>query len=405
MLHKTRALLTMLGVVFGVGSVIAMLSVGEGASRDALNEIRKLGSNNIIIQSAKAAENEQQGSTRRYMSIYGLLYQDQIRIEEGIPDVVRTVPAKIFTKDARLGPRNLELRMVGTTPAWFDVVPRKLIAGRVFNNEDMLSGSPVVVLTEYSARQLTAGNYTLGQNIVIGGIVFKLIGIIQSDGGASGNIQTPDQPRDAYIPLTTTKSRFGDIFTRRTAGTFEREYVELHQLIIEVSDISHVEPTADAIRYMLEHFHEHEDYELKVPLALLKQAEKTKRTFNIVLGAIACISLLVGGIGIMNIMLASVTERTREIGIRRAVGAQRKHIIQQFLVETMVLSTVGGLIGIGLGLFIPWMITLIAGMPTVVTPWSVALSLGISVGIGIVFGLYPAVRAANLDPIDALRHE
>ena len=405
LLHKTRSLLTMLGVVFGVGSVIAMLSVGEGASQEALNEIRKLGSNNIIITSVKAEESQKQGTTRSYMSIYGLLYEDEERILEGMQDVVNTVPAKIFKKEARLEDRSLELRMVGTTTDWFEVVPRGLVAGRVFTKEDLEQGAPVIVLTDFAARQLTAGKYTLGQNIVIGKTVFKLIGIIESDGGETGSIQTPDQPRDGYIPITTAQSRYGDIFTQRKSGSFQREYVELHQIIVEVGDISRVEATADAISHMLEHFHPYVDYQISVPLALLKQAEKTKRTFNIVLGAIACISLLVGGIGIMNIMLASVTERTREIGIRRAVGAQKRHIIQQFLVETMVLSTVGGLIGIGLGLAIPWMITLIAGMPTVVTFWSVTLSLCISVGIGIVFGLYPAVRAANLDPIEALRHQ
>ena len=156
---------------------------------------------------------------------------------------------------------------------------------------------------------------------------------------------------------------------------------------------------------MLERFHKKVDYRMSVPLALLRQAEATKRTFNIVLGSIASISLVVGGIGIMNIMLASVTERTREIGVRRAIGAKRRQIVGQFLVETIVLSTTGGLIGIGIGLFIPWLVTYLAGMPTVVTFWSIALSLGISVGVGIVFGLYPAVRAAKLDPIVALRHE
>jgi putative ABC transport system permease protein len=156
---------------------------------------------------------------------------------------------------------------------------------------------------------------------------------------------------------------------------------------------------------MLQRFHKKTDYRLSIPLALLRQAEATKRTFNIVLGSIAGISLLVGGIGIMNIMLASVTERTREIGIRRAIGAKRGQIIGQFLIETVVLSTVGGLIGVAVGLFIPWLVTHFAGMPTVVTPYSIVLSVGISMGVGIIFGLYPAVRAANLDPIVALRHE
>jgi putative ABC transport system permease protein len=181
--------------------------------------------------------------------------------------------------------------------------------------------------------------------------------------------------------------------------------VELHMILVQVRSIDQVEPTANAIRSMLKKFHKKEDYRISVPLALLQQAEATKRTFNIVLGSIAGISLLVGGIGIMNIMLASVTERTREIGIRRAIGAKRRQIIVQFLIETIVLSTVGGLIGIAVGMIIPWVITRLAGMPTIVPAYSIVLSLCISVGVGIIFGLYPAIRAAKLEPIVALRHE
>jgi putative ABC transport system permease protein len=226
-----------------------------------------------------------------------------------------------------------------------------------------------------------------------------------SEPGLGGGLQTPDQQIDAYIPLRVARARFGDVFQQYSAGSRTREQVELHQIIVEVDDIANVEATASAIQVMLDRFHKKKDFNIAVPLALLRQAEATKRTFNIVLGSIAGISLLVGGIGIMNIMLASVTERTREIGIRRAIGAKRRQIITQFLIETVVLSTTGGLIGIAIGLFIPWVITLVANMPTVVTPASLILSLGISLAVGIVFGLYPAVRAASLDPIIALRHE
>jgi len=195
------------------------------------------------------------------------------------------------------------------------------------------------------------------------------------------------------------------VISRRTAGTRERELVELHQMIVEVDSIEDVEPAAKGIEEMLKRFHKKKDYLVSVPLALLRQAEATKRTFNIVLGSIAGISLLVGGIGIMNIMLASVTERTQEIGIRRAIGAKRRQIIGQFLVETVVLSINGGFIGIVLGILVPSLITYFSGMPTVITVGSIVLPLFISGGIGIVFGLYPAIRAAKVDPIVALRHE
>jgi len=252
---------------------------------------------------------------------------------------------------------------------------------------------------------LLATENTIGQTLRVGSEYFEIVGIVRSEEGMAGNIQMPDERTDAYIPIEVARERFGDISTRRSAGSFEREMVELHQMIVEVDDMENVEVTATGIQAMLKRFHKKEDYRMSVPLALLRQAEATKRTFNIVLGSIACISLLVGGIGIMNIMLASVTERTREIGIRRAIGAKQRQIISQFLIETVVLSTLGGLIGIGVGLLIPWIITQIAGMPTIVTLKSVVLSVGISIAIGVVFGLYPAVRAAQVDPIVALRHE
>ncbi|MCA9438184.1 MAG: FtsX-like permease family protein, partial [Candidatus Omnitrophica bacterium] len=201
------------------------------------------------------------------------------------------------------------------------------------------------------------------------------------------------------------RERYGDTFTKRTSGSRIFELVELHQMIIEVQSIDEVENVSKGVEAMLARFHKKKDYRISVPLALLRQAEATKRTFNIVLGSIAAISLLVGGIGIMNIMLASVTERTREIGIRRAIGARKRQIVSQFLIETVVLSTIGGFIGIAIGLAIPWSITFFAGMPTVVTPFSLVLSLGISMGVGMLFGIYPAMRAAALDPIVALRHE
>ena len=405
MLHKLRSLLTMLGVVFGVGSVIAMLAVGEGASREALEQIRKLGSHNILISAMVPADEATATNNRRQVSMYGLLYEDAQRLRETVPTVKRVVPVKIITKEGRLGQRVLDLRLVGTDPMWFDLVRRQVLAGRTLASEDMQAHSNVAVLTEHGARRLLATERTIGQAVRIGGYAFKIVGIVRSEAASDGAMQTPDQQTDAYIPLRTAKERFGDLFMQAKGGTQTRELVELHQIIVEVDDLDHVEATAAAIERMLTLYHKKKDYQISVPLALLKQAEATKRTFSIVLGSIAGISLLVGGIGIMNIMLASVTERTREIGIRRAIGAKRRQIVAQFLIEMVVLSMMGGAIGIAVGVLIPWMITRLAGMPTVVSPFSLALSLGISMTVGIVFGIYPAVRAARLDPIEALRHE
>ncbi|MDD4871473.1 MAG: ABC transporter permease [Kiritimatiellae bacterium] len=405
MLHKLRSFLTMLGLVFGVGSVIAMLSVGEGASKEALTQIRKLGSTNIIISSIKSAEQESSSTSRSFLSIFGLTYEDHARITESFRNVRQTAPVKIMRKDARLREREMELRVVGTTPEWFDLVQREVIAGRILGWVDQQRQTPVVVLTEFGTRKLLATESTIGQTVLISGNQFEVIGIVKSESGAAGNIQVPDQEVDAYISIEVAKGYFGDIFAKATDGAWIREKVELHQIIVQADKTENVESIANAIEEMLQKFHNKKDYSVSVPLALLKQAEATKRTFNIVLGSIACISLLVGGIGIMNIMLASVTERTREIGIRRAIGAKRKQIIIQFIIETVVLSTVGGFIGIGIGVLIPVLITYFAGMPTVITFQSIVLPLLISAGIGIAFGLYPAIRAAQVDPIVALRHE
>ena len=405
LLHKLRSFLTMLGVVFGVGSVVAMLSVGEGASKEALEQIRKLGSNNIIVSSIKSAEEEATSTEHSHMSIYGLTYEDYRRVATSFAGIQRAAPVKLTRKDSRLRERAMELRVVGTTPEWFELVPRDVIAGRVLLQADQNKQAPVAVLTEHGAYKILATESTIGQTIRIGSDQFEVVGIVKSESGQAGNIQIPDQEIDVYIPIEVARRYFGDIFTKRTSGGDEREMVELHQVIVQVDDPKQVEAVAAGIERMLQTFHKKKDYVVSVPLALLKQAEAMKRRFNIVLGSIAGISLLVGGIGIMNIMLASVTERTREIGIRRAIGAKRKQIIFQFLIETVVLSTMGGIIGLGVGALIPFLITYFSGMVTMMTLKGILLPLLISMTIGVLFGLYPAMNAAKVDPIIALRHE
>ncbi len=405
LLHRTRSVLTMLGVVFGVSSVVAMLSVGEGASTEALERIRRLGSDNIIISSMRSAQEQEAASQRSFMSIYGLTYADYARIVSSCGNIRQTAPAKLIRKDARLLERTIELRVVGTTSEWFQLVRRPVLAGRVIRPFDEERQAPVAVLTEFGARKLLAAANTIGQLVFIGGDSFEVIGIVKNESGQAGNIQVPDQDVDVYIPLEVAINYFGDIYTKYSSGSRVRERVELHQVIVQVEDVTRVESTATAIESMLATFHRKDDYIVSVPLALLKQAKATKRTFNIVLGSIAGISLLVGGIGIMNIMLASVTERTREIGIRRAIGAKRRQITYQFLIESVVLSTIGGLIGLGLGVLIPTLITYFSGMPTVLTANGLVLPLFISMAVGIIFGLYPAMHAARVDPIIALRHQ
>ena len=404
--HKTRSFLTMLGMVFGVGSVIAMLAVGEGASHQALESIKRLGSQNIMVNSVKPTSDESTSSTATRgarLAVYGLLNDDEARINETVPGVEKTVPARMVRRNARFNERQLELRVVETIPEWFEVVPRPVLAGRVLNAADVESRANVCVLTEFGVRKLLAAETMIGQRVRLGGGVFEVVGIVKNESG--GTVRAPDSDADAYIPMATAARLFGVANIRYSAGGMEGERVELSQIIVKMKDTSVVEAGAKAIEAMLKRFHKKQDFKIDVPLSLLREAEKTKRTYNIVLGAIAGISLLVGGIGIMNIMLASVTERTKEIGIRRAIGARKSRIVVQFLINTCVLSIGGGLAGLVVGVTIPLLITFFTNMPTVIQPYSMVLAFGISVGIGIVFGLYPALRAASLDPIEALRHE
>jgi putative ABC transport system permease protein len=403
--HKTRSFLTMLGVVFGVGSVIAMLAVGEGASQQALESIRRLGSDNIMVTSVKPSSEQgvSTGVAQGRLAVYGLLYSDEVRIRETVPGVVLTVPARMTRRMARVGERQLEMRVVETVPQWFSVVQRPVLAGRVLVPNDQTMRANVCVLTEYGVRKLLAAEGMVGQRVRLSSGVFEVVGIVKNETG--GTVRAPDSEADAYIPLSTGTKLFGEANIRYSAGGMEGEKVELSEIIVKMAGTDTVEAGNKAIEAVLKRFHKKDDFKIDVPLTLLREAERTKRTYNIVLGAIAGISLLVGGIGIMNIMLASVTERTKEIGIRRAIGARRSRIVVQFLINTCVLSLGGGLVGLLVGVSIPLLITVFTDMPTVVRPYSLLLAFGISAGIGIVFGLYPAMRAASLDPIEALRHE
>ena len=405
-MHRLRSLLTILGIVFGVGSVVAMLAIGEGASEQTLAQIKELGSTNIIVYSDDSSLSVSQGEGVARFPIYGISYLDAERLKASFEGIRNFVAIKILNKDARLGRNQMSLRMMGVSQGWFNVVSRELVAGRILNQEDHAEGRAVCVLTEFAARQLLAGTSGIGEKIYIGDRLFEVVGIIASGANSAGSsMKSLDQTNDAYVPLETARMVYGDIYFDRSSSNTDRSMIELHQVILQMSDPALVPSAAAVVRRTMEMEYPQQDYQISVPLELLKQAEQTKRTFNVVLGSIAGISLLVGGIGIMNIMLASVTERTREIGIRRAIGASRQVVIRQFLIEAIILTVTGGIIGIGFGIVVPLAVEVFAGMPTRVPLYSFVLSLGISVLIGVLFGLYPAWKASQLDPIRALRHE
>jgi putative ABC transport system permease protein len=411
LLHKLRSVLTMLGIIFGVCSVIAMLAIGEGASYEAQEAIKKLGSNNIILRSLKPTGSTRSGSVSRYAALeYGLTYQDGARIQATIPGVERVLPVRIIREDARFSINSIPCQILGTLPFYQDIVGLDVVRGRFLSDSDELNQDNVCVLTVGLAERLFPFQDPLEHSVKVDMFYYRVVGLVRERNLPEQRTQTGQmegQPLDnnLYIPLSTSRTRFGETLIRRSPGSFEMERVQLHQITVQMRDVATVETADPQIKTLLRRFHTQSDFEVIVPLQLLRQAEQTKRIFNIVLGSIAAISLLVGGIGIMNIMLATVTERTREIGIRRALGAKRRDITLQFLVETVVLAVGGGLIGVVLGVIAPLVVSQLTTMKTIVTVWSVLLAFGISGAVGIVFGLYPAKAAARLDPIEALRHE
>ncbi len=347
-MHRLRSTLTALGIIFGVSSVIAMLAIGEGASRDAQEKIAQLGSQNIIVKTVEPTEDKSALGQQQTLTEYGLTYADADRFRDAIPDVQVIVPNRRLSHQAQYRTRRIQIEVIGTVPWYPEISTVRIRLGRFLSDIDMQYKKGICVVDEKLVNDLFAFDDPIGQSLKIASDYYRVVGVSEEKTSttASSNIEEKD-PTGAtkaganlggiYIPITTVKNRFGETSMQMSTSSGRMlERIELQEIIVKVFNIDRVLDTRQSVETLLKRYHKKNDYEIIVPLELMRQAKDFQRIFTIVLGSIAAISLLVGGIGIMNIMLATVSERTREIGIRRALGAKKRDIIFQFHSETLI---------------------------------------------------------------------
>jgi len=396
--HKMRSILTMLGIIFGVGAVIAMLSIGEGAKREALEKYKVLGVNNIILREKALSEDELEQVRAKFSR--GLSLQDAEAIEKIVPTIDGVSPQAELQVEAKYEDKSAKVTIVGVTPAFKRILNYDADQGEFLNDDHHQRALRVCVIGADVAKSLFPVKNPLGEKIKLDDQWFDVIGTVGTKSlftETVGELAARNLNQDIYVPLTCLLHRFSKKDPMAS---------EINQLTIKVRDSQDLVQSASIIKRIMDRrHHANNDYDLVIPYELLKQEEKERRIYNMVLGSIAAISLLVGGIGIMNIMLATVLERTREIGIRRAVGATRKEILTQFLIESVGLSLLGGLAGILLGVAMSLFINTIAEFKTAITFYSIFIAFVVSGAVGVAFGTFPAKKAAMLDPIESLRYE
>ena len=398
LVHKLRSGLTMLGMIFGVGAVVAMLSITEGAQKEMMSYIDLLGVNNIIIE-AKEAVDRNELQTRRVISP-GMTFRDFRAISENVQGLEALTPRKRF-KPQKLLPKTAgdPPLIIGVQSNYLTINSLKIIEGRWFTDDDDERSAPICVLGESAKISLLGYEPAVGKHVKVNDQWLQVIGVLaqQATSDVEG-LEVTNRNNLIISPLNTVMRRFED------NNSYLKD--EIDGMYIRVKPETDSIETASVVTALLAATHKDSgDFSVTVPAGLLEQRRRTGFIFNVVMICIAGISLLVGGIGIMNIMLATVLERTREIGIRRAIGAKQSDIVRQFLTEAVLISTLGGLIGILFGFTLSYIIARAAGWSTIVTTSSIVVAFGVSCGIGLAFGIYPAVQAAKLDPIEAIRYE
>jgi putative ABC transport system permease protein len=399
--HKLRSALTMLGMIFGVAAVVAMLSIGAGAQQEVMAFIEQLGVRNLIVEAREAPDGQTLQKVRKLSA--GLSFQDMRIIQTNLDGIDSASARKRFTP-SKLLPRPFGSDMpivYGVTPSYQTIGNLQVASGRFFTSEETTAAAPVAVLGEAAAAALFGAEDPIGRYVKVNEQWFQVIGVagpqltVQSD---VAGIPAQDRNNIIYVPL------YSSIFRLEDGQSAQKD--EIDGIYLQMRQGSDIPGAAALMRGILNVAHRGAaDFTIISPAELLAEQRRTQRIFEMVMVAIASISLLVGGIGIMNIMLASVLERTREIGVRRAIGARQKDVVRQFLIETTIISVSGGVAGILLGVGLSQLIGVLAGWSTIVTTSSIVLAFGVSVFIGIVFGLYPAVRASRLDPVKALHYE
>ena len=426
--NKMRTSLTMLGIIFGVGAVIAMLSIGEGARQETLEQIELMGTNNIIINQKAIKTEAKGGDKNKALFSPGLSVKDAMAIKDLNPFVEEVTYQKEIPNTVIYKSEIIQTKIVGTTEQYTSIYNSQLAAGVFFKKHHLDDVANVCVIGPGIKKKLFKFEDPIKKQIKIGSSWFTVIGVIAAKNISSSGVQNlgmRDFNNEIYVPYTTLVYKLGISeeeqgamffgggmrFTmgRGIMGADQTDVVDrsaASQVTVKIKKDLPVDKAGDLIsRQLLRRHYGTEDYEIVIPEALLEQKQKTQKIFNIVMGAIAGISLLVGGIGIMNIMLANILERTREIGIRRAMGATKNDVLSQFLYEAMVISILGGILGIIIGFVLTSLITTYAQWRTIITPFSIILAFVVSVLIGIGFGSYPAKKAADKDPIESLRYE